>query len=144
MKKGLTLLTIAAAVFAVFLCSSIIIASDLPETVVMESSVYETHKKAIVKLSHKAHAEDYNVACTDCHHEYKDGANTWQEGEPVKKCTECHSEGKKAKGEEVSKEDEMKRFHYTAIHENCKGCHAALKKESKATGPTTCTKCHVK
>jgi len=143
MKKNLMFLIPIAFMCMLFTISTIT-ASDMPENIVMESKVHPKHSKPLVSFTHKKHSADYGIACTDCHHDYKDKKNVWKEGDAVLKCEECHSEAKKPTGVEMTKEEEMKKYHYTAIHANCKGCHAALKKEGKDTGPTTCTKCHVK
>ena len=38
----------------------------------------------------------------------------------------------------------IKKYHYSAIHANCQGCHKDLKKAKKPTGPTACKDCHPK
>jgi len=121
-------------------------ATDVPDVVKMESKVYPEHTKPIVTLSHKKHSVDYKIACTECHHVYKDGKNVWKEGDEVKKCDACHSEPKRPKGDKtkMSKDEKIKKYHYSAIHANCRDCHKELKKQNKPTGPLTCTKCHVK
>jgi hypothetical protein len=100
-----------------------------------------------VTFTHKKHNVDYQIACADCHHVYKDGKNAWKEGDAVQKCEACHSQAKppRAKAGEpgLSKEEKIKSYHYSAIHENCAGCHKALKKAGKPTGPVSCKKCHV-
>jgi hypothetical protein len=135
----------------------------VPDTISMHSTVWDacvwTHKVGGKEVqgkgkqyqdfvfNHKKHSEDYKVACTDCHHVYKEKKNMWKQGNPVKKCQECHNIVDLAK-----KKDPMSL--YAAYHNNCLGCHKALKKEWKATGkaagkpkpkaPTGCTKCHKK
>jgi len=144
-KKLLILL--AGLMSAVFLLTvGVPSATDVPDVVKMESKVYPKHTKPIVTLSHKKHSVDYKIACTECHHVYKDGKNTWKEGDEVKKCDACHCEPKKPKGDKtkMKKAEKIKKYHYSAIHANCRDCHKQLKKEKKATGPVTCVKCHVK
>jgi hypothetical protein len=51
---------------------------------------YDQDKRGPVNFTHKKHAEDYQVACAECHHEYENGKNVWKETDPVKKCVECH------------------------------------------------------
>ena len=143
MKKRLLIL-FTNIFMCMFFSAALIIAADMPEEIAMESDVYSTHTKPIIKFTHAKHAEDYSIGCAECHHDYQDGKNIWKQGDAVLKCSGCHSEAKKAKDVKMSKEEQMKKYHYTAIHANCKGCHTALKKEGKDTGPTTCTKCHVK
>jgi len=134
-KKFLTLLTIVLSGF-LFLSVGILVAADVPDEVVLENEGYAKDKKGAVKLSHKKHSADYKVACTDCHHVYKDGKNVWKEGDPVQKCSECHNP-------EAKEGDAMKL--QNAYHKNCKDCHKALQAEGKPTGPfKKCNDCHEK
>ena len=122
------------------------LATDVPEAFTMKSSVYKTQKKLHQPFTHNKHAKDYKIACADCHHVYKDGKNVYKEGDPVAKCETCHTDPekpKKPKDGELTKEQKIA-SHYWAIHENCVGCHKALKTEQKPTGPTSCTECHPK
>lgn len=99
------------------------------DIVIESKEVFKTPKKSPVTFSHEKHKE---AKCVDCHHDYKDGKNVWQEGQEVKKCAACHkleAEGKIVKLEK-------------AYHDKCQGCHKKLKQEKKKTGPTACTKCH--
>jgi hypothetical protein len=78
---------------------------------------------------------------------YKDGKNVWKEGDEVQKCAACHSEAKAPKPKEgepkMSKAEKIKKYYYSAIHENCVGCHKANKKKGMASpGPTACKECH--
>ena len=145
MKKGLLVLT--ALVFSVACVFSMVGAADAPENIEMKSPVFKKHKKAIVTLSHKKHAEDYKIPCADCHHVYKDGKNVWKEGDKVQKCTECHKEAKAPKAKKgdpkMSKADKIKNYYYSAIHENCVACHKAEKKKGK-NAPSACKDCHPK
>ena len=143
MKKH-WLWTLGSAVLGVVFIFSMVGAADAPETIELNSKVYGKHRKSLVTFTHKKHAEDYKVACADCHHVYKDGKNVWKEGDPVQKCEECHSKDKPSPDERktMSDAEKMKNFHYEAIHENCKGCHMELKKAGKPTGPVSCTDCH--
>lgn len=83
------------------------------------------------------HSESYEVACRECHHDYKDGKNLWEEGDPVKKCSECHSP--------LKSEGNVKRLQL-AYHKNCKTCHRKLVKEgiSEEAPYRRCTDCHEK
>lgn len=142
MKKGLLVLT--ALTFSVALVFSVVFATDAPENITMDNPVFAKHKKALVTLSHKKHAAEYKVACTDCHHVIKEGKNVWKEGDAVQKCTECHKEAKAPSGKDapkLSKAEKIKDFYYDAIHENCVGCHKAEKKKGK-NAPSTCKDCH--
>jgi hypothetical protein len=139
-RKMLSLLV--AVCFGVVL-AGVALATDNkgPDTIVMDSKVFPEHKKSLVTFSHQKHNVDYNIACSECHHVYQDGKNVWKEGDPVQKCTECHSGDKAPSG--LSKEEKIKGYYYDAVHENCKGCHKAAKAEGKAA-PTGCTECHPK
>ena len=135
MKKGLLVLT--ALVFSVACVFSMVGAADAPENIEMKSPVFKKHKKAIVTLSHKKHAEDYKIACADCHHHYEGDKNVWKEGDKVQKCDECHVTPKKNKGKTLSM--------YNAFHKNCRDCHKDEKKKNKKTkAPTKCAQCHDK
>lgn len=141
-RKYLTLAIILIVGGFIYLPVSSLMAADIPDVIKMESKVYSKHSKDIVSFPHKKHAVDKKIACTECHHVFKDGKNVWKEGDEVKKCDACHSEPKKPSGVKVSKAEKIKRFHYTAIHANCKGCHWDLKKKDEPTGPTSCNDCH--
>jgi hypothetical protein len=120
-----------------FLTVGALIAADVPDEIVIENKGYEKDKKGPTKLSHKKHHEVYKAACTDCHHEFKDGKNVWKEGDPVQKCIACHDPLEK-KGKVMKLQN--------AYHRNCKNCHKAYIKdhpESKAPYKK-CTGCHEK
>lgn len=108
-------------------------ATKMPEKdIVIESkAVFEKLTKSPVTFSHAKHKE---LKCTQCHHEYKDGKNVWQEGQEVKKCGECHKK---------EKQDKMPGLK-DAMHKECIDCHKKVKAEKKKTGPTACAKCHPK
>jgi hypothetical protein len=139
MKKRSLLVLTAAILGMAFLFALAYASQQAPDTITMESKVYKKHKKALVNFNHKKHNVDYGIACTDCHHVYKDGKNVWKEGDAVQKCDACHTEAKAAKDDKSSKMEKIKKYHYSAIHENCKGCHKEMKK-----GPAKCAECHPK
>jgi hypothetical protein len=118
-------LAITAAVTLVYA------ATKMPDKdVVIESKeVFKTPKKAPVTFSHTKHKE---FKCTQCHHEYKEGKNVWQEGQEVKKCEACHK---------IEDQDKIVKLE-KAFHNQCQNCHKEMKKEKKKTGPTACSKCH--
>ena len=123
-----------------FLCVGVLTAADKtdsPDEVTISNKGYKADKKGPVKLSHKKHSTDYKVACTDCHHEYKDGKNVWKEGDPVKKCADCH--------DPLKKQGKTKKLQ-TAYHKNCKDCHKALIKAGKSDKAPfkKCNDCHQK
>jgi hypothetical protein len=71
-----------------------------------------------ILLDHKAHANEYDAACDDCHHEEQDESMSCS-GE------DCHNaESDPSRG--------------NAFHMNCIGCH-----EEAGAGPTECAACHV-
>jgi hypothetical protein len=122
-------------------------AQQVPDDITMDNPVFGKHKKSLVNLSHKKHGSDYKIACAQCHHAYKDGKNIWKEGDKVEKCAVCHKEAKAPKAKkgapQMSKADKIKNYYYSAIHENCVGCHKAEKKKGKKT-PSACKDCHPK
>ena len=143
MKRSLLVLT-ALAMGVVFVFAVAYASQQAPDTITMDSKVFAKHTKSLVTFSHKKHHEDYKIACTDCHHHYEGGKNVWKEGDEVKKCDACHSEAKAPKGDKSPKAEKIKKYYYSAIHENCVGCHKELKKAGKPTGPTSCKDCHPK
>ena len=123
-----------------------LIAADVPDEISIHEKAFKKYKKGPVKLDHKKHSTEYKVACTECHHVYKDGKNVWKEGDKVQKCMECHNEPT-IKGEKKLSKDKQKLNLKLAFHNNCQGCHKKLKKKDKAKYgkiPTTCIKCHTK
>ncbi|MBI4962057.1 MAG: cytochrome c3 family protein [Desulfomonile tiedjei] len=122
-------LLLGVAVLAAFTLAYAATKAPDKDVTIESKDVFKEPKKSPVVFSHTKHKE---AKCTDCHHEFKDGKNVWQEGQEVKKCAACHkleAEGKVLKLEK-------------AYHDKCQNCHKALKKEKKKTGPTACTKCH--
>lgn len=112
-------------------------ATDVPDDIMIQNEGYKTNKKGPVPLSHKKHSVDYKIACTECHHEYEDGKNVWEEGKPVQKCAACHDPmAKKGNTDKLQ----------NAYHKNCKNCH----KELAAADPEIkvpykkCNECHEK
>ena len=133
MKKGLFTLFMIAVTALIFVAVGALTAADVPDEITIENEGYKNDKKGAVKLSHKKHATDYKVACTECHHDFKDGKNIWKEGNPVKKCSECHNPEKK-EGKVMKLQN--------AYHKNCKDCHKAL--EGKKAPFKKCNDCHEK
>lgn len=142
-KKVLSLLI---AVCFGLVMASVAVANDKgPETITMDSKVFPKHKKSLVTFSHQKHNVDYKIACDDCHHVYKDGKNVWKEGDKVQKCEACHTGAKAPREPKLSKKEKIKGYMYSAIHENCAGCHKGLKKANKELViPTKCGECHPK
>lgn len=118
--------------------------TEAPETITIKDSLWTEHTKCPVEFSHQTHAQDYGIACADCHHDYKDGKNVWKEGDPACPCSSCHTEPT-IKGEKKLPEDQQKLNLKLAFHNNCVECHKEKKKEDAKTGaPVTCTGCHPK
>ena len=136
MKRKFLSLLLVVFTGLLFLTVGALTAADVPDEVNIENQGYKSDKKGAVKLSHKKHTADFKVACADCHHDYKDGKNVWKEGDPVKKCGDCHDPKKKQ-----GKADKLK----NTYHKNCKNCHKDLGKAGKPTGPfKKCNDCHAK
>jgi len=109
---------------------------EVPDEISIDNTVYKTDRKGSVLFSHSEHADGYVESCDGCHHEYKDGQNIWEEGQPVKKCSSCH---------DPSKRDGRIRKLNIAFHKNCKGCHRELAREGGTQAPyRQCTDCHEK
>lgn len=119
----------------IFLTAGASMAVEVPDDVKIENKGYKKDRKGPVNLSHKAHTEDYAAACTDCHHDYQDGKNVWQESDPVKKCAECH--------DPQEKQEKAYKLR-NAYHRNCKICHRDKVKagESEDAPYRKCTACH--
>ena len=121
----------------VFLTVGVLTAADVPDEIIINEKGYKQDKKGPVKFTHKKHYEDHKLACTECHHVYKDGKNVWKQGDPVQKCGECHDPLKKD-GKVITLK--------SAYHKNCKTCHKELVTSGKSTKAPykKCTKCHEK
>jgi hypothetical protein len=135
MKNKLLTLVLVALTGCIFLAVGALTAADVPDEVSISNDGYKKDKKGPVKLSHKKHHADYKVACTDCHHDYQKGKNVWKEGDPVKKCGDCHNP-KKKQGKVPKLQN--------AYHKNCKNCHKDLVKagKSKKAPYKKCNDCH--
>ena len=119
----------------VFLHVRTLIATEIPDDISIENKGYNSDRRGPVSFSHLNHAEDYDISCMDCHHEYRNGKNVWKEDDPVKGCAECHSPSESR--------DDVKKLSI-AFHKNCKGCHRKLAKEgiTKDAPYRKCTDCH--
>jgi hypothetical protein len=134
MKRGIFFLSAVIVCIALFAGVGVLIAVDQPEEMLIKSEAFPKYKKGPVPFIHKKHNVDYAVACTECHHVYKEGQNVYKEGDPVQKCSACH--------DPVKSKGKAKKL-MIAYHRNCQGCHKALKEAGKNTGPTTkCNDCH--
>jgi hypothetical protein len=135
MKKGILTLTMVSLAGLLFLAASALTAADVSDDIMISNEGYKSDKKGPVKLSHKKHSAEYKVACTDCHHDYKDGKNVWKEGEPVEKCGACHNP--------LKKNGKVHKLN-TAFHKNCKGCHKKAAADGKKAPYKKCNQCHQK
>jgi len=108
-----------------------------PDEIILDNKDYKSDRKDPVTLTHLNHMEDYEVACTECHHDYQEGKNVWEEGNPVKKCAACH--------DPVKNQEKIKKLSI-AYHKNCKGCHRELARTgiTKDAPYKKCTDCHEK
>ena len=132
MKKGALTKILLLSIGLTFLASGVLTAADVTEKIVIDNKGYSKDIKGPVNFSHLKHSKDYGVACTDCHHEYKDGNNIWKEGDAVKTCVTCHDPEKT--------QDNVPRL-MMAFHNNCRDCH---KNSGKDTAPSKCNDCHAK
>lgn len=151
-KKGGEMIMRYAKVIAVVLMVmflgaiyKVAISGDVPATITIKDEAFGKLKKAPVEFTHEKHFKEHKIACTECHHLYKEGKNVWKEGDPVKKCSECH---KPAAAEKDALSFCKKTYPKgkapglkCAYHMNCVGCHKAEKKAGKKP-PTSCSKCH--
>lgn len=136
MRKKIFFLSAVIISVALFAGIGILIATDVPDEISIYSDAFKKHKKVPVKFTHKKHNVDYKVACTECHHVYKEGKNVYKEGDPVQKCSGCH--------DVLKSEGKVKKLNL-AYHSNCQGCHKDLEKAGKKAGPTKkCNDCHQK
>lgn len=99
----------------------------------MIANRYKKYEKGPVTLSYQKHAEDYKVTCSECHHEYEDGKNVWNEMMDVKRCRECHDAEKKQ-----GNADKLN----LAYHKQCQTCHKELK--GKEAPWKKCAGCYAK
>jgi cytochrome c553 len=133
MKKGTLTRILLLSMGLIFLAAGVLTAADVTEKIVIDNKGYSKDIKGPVNFNHLKHSKDYNVACTGCHHEYKDGKNIWKEGDAVKSCVTCHNPEKA--------QDNVPKL-MMAFHNNCKDCH---KKSGKDTAPSSkCNDCHAK
>ena len=136
MKKCSIAVLVALAFAVAALMGTAAIAQDtksgkVEDTFKIKEAVFKKFTKSPVEFTHKKHSVDQKIACTECHHVYKDGKNVFKDGDKVQKCSACHTDPKKDQGKVLSTKN--------AFHKNCQPCHKEAKK-----GPTKCTECHPK
>ena len=131
MKKGLAVMSILMAfVFSLGLMAWVYAAEQkVQDTFKIDNdkALFKDGKrtKVAVELTHKKHSEIHKVPCADCHHVYKDGKNTWKQGDKVQKCNECHK----------ATEEGKKLTLNLAYHKNCQDCHKKLSSKAKRPAP---------
>ena len=128
-----------AIMLATLFVAAGIYAAMAPDVIEMNDPGYKKHTKGIVAFTHGKHIKDHGLNCGECHHDSAGKPLTaLKDGDPVKKCGECHSAYKKDKKDrKVKKADKIKKYQKEALHANCRGCHKKQKK-----GPTKCADCH--
>ncbi len=133
MKKGMiAIMVLLGFVVAMFVGSAMAQktkSGDVKDVFKIADKTFTKMKKSPVEFHHKQHSVDLKIACTQCHHNYKNGKNVWKEGDKVVLCAQCHKLKREGKVLDLR----------NAFHKNCKDCH---KKEKK--GPTKCNECHPK
>jgi hypothetical protein len=141
MRRGKLVSCGILAVLVVFMATVVVMAQQkAPDTITLKE--WPNPTKAPVQFSHKKHAEEYKDPCNGCHHVYKDGKNVWKEGDPVEKCSKCHT-NMVIEGEKKLSPEDQKLNLKLAFHGDCQGCHQKLKKEKPDTkAPVVCTGCH--
>ncbi len=143
MKKGKLFSCLATAAVVMFSAALLVwAAQQAPDEITIKPALWPSLTKTAVVFSHKKHAQEYKVACNQCHHIYKDGKNTWKEGDAVEKCDKCHTDAT-IQGEAKLPPDQKKLNLKLAFHNNCTPCHKKLKAEKpESKAPTTCAGCH--
>ncbi len=144
MKRKAWFVPSVCVAVALFVGALVAVAADAPDVITMNSTLWPSHTKGNVQFTHKKHAEDYKIACADCHHKYEGGKNVWKQGDPVQKCQECHNEPT-IEGEKKLPPEQQKLNLKLAMHGNCQECHKKLKAQNpQSNAPTTCVQCHPK
>lgn len=142
MTRGGKSATCFIALVFLFSVTLLAYAADAPDVITLKPALWANLTKTPVQFTHKKHAEEYKVACADCHHVYKDGKNVWKQGDAVDKCEKCHTEPT-VQGEKKLPPDKQKLNLKLAYHNNCVSCHQKLKKEKPDSKiPVTCAQCH--
>jgi hypothetical protein len=122
--------------FAWFALPPALAETDPPDTVTINNDGYRPDRKGSVQFSHAAHADQYDISCEVCHHEYEDGVNVWTAGDDVLSCSECHEANTRDAG--------MLRLKM-AYHKSCQGCHKENVSRKRGAAPyNRCNACHKK
>lgn len=133
-----TLAILAVSAFLTVIGVNYLPASDeqeMPDVIVFDQEICGKNLRGPVEFTHLNHAEDYELSCSRCHHDYIDGKNIWEEGNWVNKCIECH--------DPCDSDGNVKKLK-VAMHRNCIECHRKLKKEWGSTDAPykACKDCH--
>ena len=136
-KKVIGTFIISIFLICGFIQVALLSADDVPDEITINNEGYKSKKRGPVQFSHLSHSEDYDVACNECHHDYEDGENIWEEGDPVNKCIDCH--------DPAESDGNIKNLRLS-FHRNCKICHKNLAKEgiSEDAPFKKCSGCHEK
>ncbi|MFH1982813.1 MAG: cytochrome c3 family protein [Pseudomonadota bacterium] len=138
MKKQI-IYSLAIVLATVFVAAGIY-AAAAPDVIEMNDPGFTKHTKGIVAFTHGKHVKDHAITCGECHHDDAGKPLALKEGDPVKKCSECHSAFELDKADKgMKKEEKIKKYYKEAVHANCIDCHKKQKK-----GPTKCADCHPK
>ena len=122
MSNRLFVLSLTLLFIVIFSASGIMPApASGSESKGAEKMVLTGGKTGNVNFSHKEHQEELANDCTVCHNMFA------QEKGVIDKMKAAGS----LKGKEV-------------MNKLCIKCHKDLQKQGKESGPTTCTKCHIK
>jgi hypothetical protein len=108
-------------------------ASGSHDEIIIENQGYVNDKKKPVRLNHRKHSEEYEIACDNCHHLYQEGVNVWKEGDSVQKCAACH-DPVEDQGNVIILQ--------SAFHRNCRDCHKEMSQEGRDAPYKKCTDCH--
>ncbi len=144
MSKKLLIFLMAIGVALIFIATGLQAATEVPDTIKMETKGFKKRKKGIVQFSHKKHNVDYGLSCGECHHDKDNKPLDLKAGDDVKQCVDCHTKLKK------TKEDRKNIMVLeNAMHKNCIGCHKDFNKKKtgnarKGPAPASCAKCHPK
>lgn len=96
-----------------FLSTLAVLATEVEDVIRLPKT---GHRKPVIYFDHRAHVDDYNAVCIDCHHK---GTN--------QKCSSCHD--KKDRGNVINLKG--------AFHQQCHDCHL------RTSGPRACGRCHI-
>jgi len=143
MKNGKLVPYLVIVVVVVFSAALIALAATKPpDEITIKPAIWPSPTKGAVTFSHKKHVAELKLACTQCHHIWKDGKNVFKEGDDVKQCDSCHTEAT-VTGETKLPPDQQKLNLKIAFHKNCQPCHIKTKSENpQSKAPTMCPQCH--